>query len=439
MENVQRCIQSDSTECNRYIDRQEKLNIALCLTSKIISLLGTNIYNFALSLYILKITGSGASFAINVLIGRVPAIILGPFAGILADRVDRKKLTVAFDILSGLIVFALLGLSSVYGLKIIIIYVTNLILSVINTFYDTSLTSSLPNLVRDKKLMKINSYATAASSLAGVLSPVLAGVIYGFVPINLFLIINGISFIFSSVMEIFINFNLNKITDASSKTAMTLNALKSDFKEVLKFIKEQKFLYSLLKYILLINFFLSASINVVYPCIINKTMKMSSAQYGIFQSFYFIGMIVCSILIANRKEKSLKAKNLAISLALLGVILIFIGIQAAGLSIFTIKIIADLYNIVLLLALGGILMTVNIPSIVAMQRLTPENLRGRITGILTTLTGGIIPLGIILAGLIIDKINPFIILLISGVCIIISALGMARLGDGYSECLKVPE
>lgn len=431
MENVQRCTQSDTVQCGRHTDREEKLNIALCLASKIISLLGTNIYNFALSLYILKVTGSGTSFAVNVLIGRVPAIILGPFAGILADRVNRKKLTVAFDILSGLIVFGLLGLSSVYGLKIIFIYVTNLILSVINTFYDTSLTSSLPDLVRDKKLVKINSYTTAASSLAGILSPVLAGVIYGFVPINLFLIVNGISFIFSSALEIFINFNLNKTQDTLSKEAMTLNTLKSEFKEVLKFIKEQKFLYSLLKYILLINFFLSASINVVYPCIINKTMKMSSAQYGTFQSFYFIGMIVCSILIANRKEKSLKAKNLAISLAILGVILILIGIQTIGLNVFTIRIITDLYNIVLLLALGGILMTVNIPSIVAMQRLTPENLRGRITGILTTLTGGIIPLGIILAGLVIDNVHPFIILLVSGICIIASAFCMFR--NKYSE------
>lgn len=160
-------------------------------------------------------------------------------------------------------------------------------------------------------------------------------------------------------------------------------------------------------------------------------MKMSSAQFGTFQSFYFIGMIVCSILIANRKEKSLKAKNLAKSLAILGVILIMIGIQTTGLSIFTIRIITDLYNIVLLLALGCILMTVNIPSIVAMQRLTPENLRGRITGILTTLTGGIIPLGIILAGLVIDNVHPFIILLVSGICIIASAFCMFR--NKYSE------
>jgi uncharacterized membrane protein YccC len=64
--------------------------------------------------------------------------------------------------------------------------------------------------------------------------------------------------------------------------------------------------------------------------------------------------------------------------------------------------------------------------LVAMQRLTPENLRGRITGILGTLSGGIAPLGIILAGLLIDKLHPFIILSVSGVCIIIASMKMYK-------------
>lgn len=396
----------------------EKLNITLYLASKTISLLGTNIYSFALSLYILKVTGSGTSFALNVLIGMLPKVMLGPFAGILADRVNRKKLTVAFDIFSSLVLFGLLGLSSLWGLKVALIYVVSFVLSTVSVFYDTALTSSLPNLVTDAKLMKINSYTSVSSSLAGILSPVLAGIIYGLVPIRLFLVINGFSFIVSAAAELFIDFELNRARSAVSKTAIALDSIRTELKEVLGFIKNQKVMYSLLKYMLMINFFLSASISVVYPYVINKVMRMSPVQFGIFQGFYFAGMIVCSVIIGNIREKDMTVKSLAVNLGAIGVILVFIGAQTVGFSFFRSEAVLSVYNSLLLFILGIILIAINTPIMVTIQRLTPESLRGRLTGILGTLSGGIIPLGIVLAGLVLDKVHPFLILSVSGGCII---------------------
>lgn len=408
------------------VEKSEKLNIILYLVSKTTSMLGTNIYNFALSLYILKLTGSGVSFAINVLIGTLPRIVLGPFAGIIADRVNRKKLTIVFDIISGVVVFALLGLSSIYGLKVSFIYVTGFILSTINTFYDTSISSALPNLVRDKKLLKINSYSQVSGSVSGILSPILAGLIYGLVPIKLFLIVNGISFIFSAFLEMAINFNLNSQLENTSKGDMSFGAFKEDIKEVLSFLKKQKVMASLLKYVLMINLFLGAAMSVVYPYVINKVLRMSSSEFGTFQGFYFIGMILASIIMGSKKEKSKTVKNLAFELMLIGIILILIGVPTLNSYVFKSNVILVFYNIVLLFSLGVVLIKINTPIIVSMQRLTPENLRGRLMGVLGTLTGGITPIGILLAGVLIDKVHPFIILLFSGISIILAALPMAR-------------
>lgn len=432
MENVESLcseIKNSHIEYSNNAKKIEKLNTALYFAAKTISLLGTNIYSFALSLYILKITGSGTSFALNVLIAMLPRIILGPFAGILADRVNRKKLTVAFDIISGLMVFLLLGLSSIYGLKIIFIYITGFVLSTINTFYDTALTSSLPNLVSGKKLMKINSYTSISMSISGILSPVLAGVMYGLIPIKIFLFINASSFIVSAILEMFINFNFNKDEADSLKEKINLNILKKEFEEIKEFVDGQKVMRVLLKYALMINFFFTASISVVYPYIINKVLKMSSSEYGAFQGSYFLGMIVCSVIIANRKEKKISGKRIALGLMSLGVILAFIGAPTIGFGIFRMKVMLIGYNLVLIFALGAILISINTPMLVAMQKLTPENLRGRITGVLGTLTAGIAPLGIILAGLIIDKVHPFIILLISGICIVLASANMLRNKD----------
>jgi MFS family permease len=405
-------------------EKAERLNITLYLASKTISLVGTNIYNFALALYILKVTGSGASFAINVLVGMLPRIILGPFAGILADRVNRKRLTIIFDILSGLIVFGFLGLTSVYGLSVSSIYITSFILSIINVFYDTSLSSAMPNLVSDKKLMKINSYNSASISVSGILSPILAGIIYGIIPINLILIVNGISFICSAVFELFIDFKLNSSLDVKKKQKITFSSLKNELKEVIIFVREQNIMYSLFKYVLIINLFLSASMSVVYPYLINNVLNLSSTQYGTFQGFYFMGMIVASVIIGNKKEKKVTGKKLGFELGIIGLTLILTGIQTIGISIFKNEAVLCLYNMIILFAMGAVLIIINTPIMVAIQRLTPENLRGRISGILGTLAGGIAPIGVIAAGVLIDKIHPFIILLISGMIIILTSTNL---------------
>ena len=402
----------------------EGTNIVLFLSSKTISLLGTNLYTFALSLYILKTTGSGTSFAINVLLGMLPRILIGPFAGILADRVIKRRLTVTLDILSGGIMFLLVGLSYFYGLTITLIYAANLLLSIINIFYDTAMNSAIPSLVSNKKLIKINSFTTTTSSIAGILSPVIAGAIYGFAPIKLFLIVNGVSFLISSALELNINFKFNKEEASQTNTRMSFRSVKSDFMEMWEFIQQQKGMLQLLKYLLIINFFFHSLISVIYPYLINHVLHLASAQYGAFQAFYFVGMIVTSILIGSKKET--KNMNIGIGIILTGVIIVLVGLPSLGIPLLNNGIIITIYNILLIFAMGAALTSINIPAIVAIQRMTPEALRGRIMGVLGILTAGIAPLGIVLAGLIIDKIHPFILFFVIGTCIAITGISLSR-------------
>ncbi|GAA0780233.1 MFS transporter [Hathewaya limosa] len=82
-------------------------NINCYILGRAISSFGTQIYNFILALYILKITGTALTFAITLVLSIIPRIILGPIAGILVDRLDRKKIIVITDILCGIIMLLL--------------------------------------------------------------------------------------------------------------------------------------------------------------------------------------------------------------------------------------------------------------------------------------------------------------------------------------------
>ena len=82
--------------------KKEKQNIVLSIAGMTVSKLGSFIYTFAIGLYVLKITGSGQTFAATLMFGVLPRVILGPFIGNLTDRINKKLLVVGSDIFSGL-------------------------------------------------------------------------------------------------------------------------------------------------------------------------------------------------------------------------------------------------------------------------------------------------------------------------------------------------
>lgn len=82
---------------------QELRNICLYSIAKTVSIFGSSMYSFALGLYVLHITGSALNFAITLILGTIPMIVMNPFAGVIADKVDKKKLVVCMDLLSILI------------------------------------------------------------------------------------------------------------------------------------------------------------------------------------------------------------------------------------------------------------------------------------------------------------------------------------------------
>ncbi len=66
-------------------------NFRYLMFGKLISLLGSNLQTFAFSLYVLNITGSATEFSKMLVVSLIPEILLTPFAGVLVDKIDRKK------------------------------------------------------------------------------------------------------------------------------------------------------------------------------------------------------------------------------------------------------------------------------------------------------------------------------------------------------------
>jgi len=311
-----------------FINKKEISNMVLFLTGKLVSLLGTSIYGFAIGLYVLKLTGSGMSFALTIVISMIPRIILSPFAGSIADRINRKTLVVSMDLACGALLMIVYLISLSQGLTLGLIYISAFLLTVFNTFFSVSFDAAVPNLVNDDKLMKINSMNQSIVSLSNILGPALGGLVYGIFDIKYFVLFNAVSFILSGISESFINFDFNS-TKTEEKDVDEENKEKSRiFKNVLndtvegfKYLKNQKLLYSLMKYILFINLFFGGFF-VSLPYITVTELKLSDAQYGTIYSLFALGSLVFSIVISMLPEIKKKYRIISIGLLVEGILII---------------------------------------------------------------------------------------------------------------------
>lgn len=406
-------------------------NMIIFLLGKLVSLLGTRIMNFAIGLYVLKLTGSGMNFAMTMIVSTIPAIILSPFAGVLADRLDRKLMVVISDGLSGILLIIVYLISRQLGLSLNLVYITVFFLSILNTFFNVTMEASIPNIVDKKRLTKINSYNSSITSLASILGPALGGFIYGFISIENFLLIAGISFIISAISEIFINFNFNNIQNSGKPRGRILAEIRS----AIDYVKGKEILFSILMFTIFINFAFS-SYTVAVPHIINLQLGLSSEQYGLIQSAFAIGSLIFSLVYSLLPEKKNAYKYLIYSLGLVSILMAITGVPTLNFLSSASNIFLLVYFILINFSIGGALSFLNLPTFIVMQRETSEEYRGRVNGLLGTTSLSIQPLGMVLGGLFLDYVSGFLLVLVCGILFLIISIIFSRL-DKLKEYFQV--
>lgn len=400
-----------------------KKNIFLYIAGNATSRFGTYMYNFAIGLYVLKLTGSGSSFALAILFGMLPRVILSPFAGVFADRFDRKKMVVLMDFLSGLLLLVVFMIAKMMTLSLPIIYASSAMLTICNTFFSMALGASIPNLVDDTRLMKLNSMGASIDSLASLGGPIIGGVIYALIGFEYFLILNGISFIISGVTEMFMNFNVNDLPPRPKDTSKDIFA---SMKEGFKYLEQHKLIMGIFKYVLFINF-IATGISILLPYMSVEVLQASSVEYGVVQAGFPVGILVMSILFSLLKKEDNKIfKRLARDLFLFGICFALFGLPTSPLLQSQPKLVnlGIIFGVSVLL--GFIVIMINIPIQTMLQRAIVDEYRGRVNGVVSTLSQLVTPLGIICFGFLVDHVDTYVLPIVSGILIMLIALLMLR-------------
>lgn len=276
-------------------------DFSIMILGQIISLFGNSILRFSLSLYVLDVTGSAAVFGTILAVSMIPTLVLSPFGGVLADRLPKQKIMTILDfVTAGMIVSYDVIFGSTGSLAAVAVFM--ILLTLIQAFYQPAVQASIPLLAAREHLMAANGIVMQVQALAGLLGPILAGMLYGIGGVKPILAASAVCFFLSAVMELFLRIPHDKRAPEASPVRTAL----LDLKEALLYlIKENTCLFKLLIIVAGINLFLSALFIIGLPYLVKIYLGMSAQAYGFAEAALGLGSILGGLLsgLAGKKIK----------------------------------------------------------------------------------------------------------------------------------------
>lgn len=399
-------------------------DFTLVVIGQIISLFGNATVRFALPLYLLNLTGSSALYGTVTACAFLPAILLSPVGGIVADRVNKKNIMVILDFFTAAVIlgFTLLldGGHLVFQLTL-----TMMLLYGIAGAYQPSVQASIPALVRQEHFMAANSVINTVSSFASLIGPVLGGVLYSAYGLEPVLWVCIACFVLSALMEIFIRIPFQK----QALEGGILLTIRRDFARSVRFIRKEKpVIGKALLAVCAINLFLSAMIMVALPYLVTEVLDLEAAQanrlYGFAQGALAAGGLAGGIgagVFAKRLPVR-KVGNLIVACALC----VFPMGAALALSPSAIVSYALLTLCCFAVMVFSTMFSVQMMSFI--QTETPQYLIGKVIAVILTVSMCAQPLGNALYGILFEICGGFeyMVVFFSGAVSLGVALGAGK-------------
>ena len=395
-------------------------DFTLVVIGQIISLFGNATIRFALPLYLLNLTGSSALYGTVTACAFIPAILLSPVGGIVADRVNKRNVMVILDFFTAAVIVTFSLLMNEVNL-ILLLTVTMMLLYGIAGAYQPSVQASIPALVNQQSFMAANSIINTISSFSSLMGPVLGGILYSTYGLKPVLWVCMICFTLSAIMEIFIKIPFQKqISDGG-----ILTTAKKDFAESIHFIRKEKpVIGKVLLMVCGINLFLSAMIIVALPYLITEVLHLEASWanklYGFAEGALAAGGLTGGILAGVFANKLVIQKS--------GRLIIACAICVFPISTALILFSSGIINYIIVTVCCFVIMvfstifTVQMMSFI--QTETPQNLIGKVIAVILTVSMCAQPLGNALYGILFEICKGFeyTVVLFSGIVSLLIAV-----------------
>jgi DHA3 family macrolide efflux protein-like MFS transporter len=357
-------------------------------------MLGSGLTSFGLGVWIYDQTGQATPFALTALFSTLPALILMPIGGAIADRYSRRMLMILSDTGSAIIT-ALAAVLLIFGdLQVWHIYLLAFFASVFGAFQEPAYSASITMLVPKKDLARASGIMQMGQAGSAILTPILAGGLYALIGLKGVIIIDAVTYFFAIGALFIVRIPQPKRISAEPGAVGEKQSLLTDAAFGWKYLRALPGLFGLLVYFASVNFFLNFSSVLSGPLVLSYG---SATDLGIVQMVSGAAMLTGSLIMSawgGPKKRKIPT--------LIG----FIALAVTGLLISGLR--ANTW----LISAGNILLLVFIPFASALsqavfQTKVPPGVQGRVFSIRSMISRSMMPIAFLLSGPLADRIfNP---------------------------------
>lgn len=382
-------------------------------TGQAFSILGSTLVQFALIWYLTKTTGSGSVLAIASLVGLLPNVLLGPVAGALVDRWNRRLTMIVADSVVALATLLLAGLFSLGIVEIWHIYTLMFIRSLAGSFHWMAMRTSTSLMVPKEHLSRVQGLNSILSGSMSIIAAPLGALLLEVLPLQGVLLIDVSTAFLAVTPLLFIRVPQPAALENSGKGALQ-PSLWSDLVAGFRYVVSWPALTMILGMAMIINFLLTPAGSLM-PLLVRTVFHGEALQFAGVESAMGIGVIAGGLLLGVWGGFKRRLFTSMLGLMGIGAGSLIIGLAPAW-----------AYP----LAVGGMLLMgisnpiTNGPLLAALQESVEPEMQGRVFSLIDSAAGLMSPLGLILAGPLADTLGVQSWFIVGG----ITTFGMGVLG-----------
>ncbi len=375
-------------------------DFVLLWQAQMVSQVGNQLHAIALMFWVKHATGSATLMGTLMMVAMLPGVVLGPVGGTLADRFSRRSIIILSDLVRGLLVLALAALMFMQpqatSLLVGALFVAAVGVAILGAFFRPAISAAIPDLVPRERVAAANSLTQSTVQLTTFVGQGLGGVLFRLLGAPLLFLIDGLTYVACAITECFVRIPQHA-GPSGTGTDRFFARFAAETRQGFTYVWRHRGLRSLFCAAALLNFLFSP-ISVMVPFYVEDHLFTAP---GVRATADWLGFLLAALgagsLIGYALAGALRLSGRArATLSIAALFLVCVALGAAGLT--------DRAFVALLLftAIGAGSGIVNIGIATTLQLTTPSEIRGRVFGLLGTLSGGLMPIGMGLAGVIVD-------------------------------------
>ncbi|UOO37051.1 MFS transporter [Oscillospiraceae bacterium CM] len=347
--------------------------------SQLVSTVGDAVYAIALGFWVLATTGSTALMGMLMAASTLPGVLVSPFAGVLVDRSNKKRLMIAMDLIRGVAIVLLAAASLLGVIRIWMVFAAGIVLSLCGAVFTPGVQSSVPDIVPKSKISNANAAFSVVLTGANLIGNAGGGFLYQALGAPMLFLANGLSYLFSGVCLPFVKI--------PSVRHIEKPHFWKDMADGFAYMWRLVGLRLILVIAALINFFSFVAITLILPyCQFNP--HLGAVAYGVLMACFMGGAVAGFTALSIFCFKPQHKMAVFIVSNFCCYVFLIIAVNQPNLVVMA----------VLLVVAGAANAAMNVLMVSTVQASTPAALRGKVMSFMRMTTTGLTPFAMALAG-----------------------------------------